>query len=107
MFAENDRSGRKRIVTEICESESVYLASLTTLHTHFYTPLSASCSSIGLSERDVARIFGNLRALISLSTEIRSVLQSGVDAWPVIQRVGALFVRLAPTLKIFAQVRIT
>jgi len=92
---------RSKVAHEILNSELNYIKSLDILKTVFLDPLRESLSSnkpiLGLEK--IGLIFSNIEFIRSINGELYTGLKARIDNWSPTQKLGDLFVEMAPGLQ--------
>ncbi|KAJ1981146.1 hypothetical protein H4R34_002182 [Dimargaris verticillata] len=92
-------SRRDRAVQELIDTERVYLQKLSVLLEVFYLPLRSL-----LTTHELQRLFGNLEALITCSTQLLSLLEAQQEeefVKNIPMRVGEIFMSLAEAFECY------
>jgi hypothetical protein len=95
---------RIKVLKELIETEKTYLHSLEITQKFFYEPLKLQTNTARpvASMQEVNTIFSSLETIYHFTTELKKKLDERMKEWPSNQRIGDIFVQLAPMMKIYA-----
>eukprot|EP01113_Clastostelium_recurvatum_P034608 TRINITY_DN4714_c0_g1_i4.p1 TRINITY_DN4714_c0_g1~~TRINITY_DN4714_c0_g1_i4.p1 ORF type:complete len:1170 (-),score=340.73 TRINITY_DN4714_c0_g1_i4:32-3541(-) len=101
---------RLHAVQELYTTELSYVAGLQTLENYYRVPMYVQAMALPPPNPNspfpvtaVTTIFSNLPSLLSLSKDIVEMLEQRIHNWTNGQRVGDVFVKMAPIMKLYAE----
>jgi hypothetical protein len=97
---------RNKIANEILETERVYVKNLELMVTLYYLPLKevANSTSPFISLKEVNAIFSNIELILNVNKQLLASLEDRIALhWSKFQKIGDIFLRLAPFLKLYVQ----
>lgn len=111
------RQKRRRAVEEIVTTEQSYVRGLQTLCNTFYNPIRLTPKSLLLRKStrndadkanqrviaadEIAAIFSNCDTLLGFHEQLLSQLETRFSTWSDVQKIGDIFLQMAPFLKMY------
>jgi len=110
--SEGSRTSRNRLkaVQEIYNTELSYVSSLQILENFYHIPMTVEAmvltsdhKNFSFSSSSITTIFSNLTSILSLSKEVLNELEHRINNWTQSQRVGDIFVKMSPIMKLYSE----
>eukprot|EP01103_Thecamoeba_quadrilineata_P018793 TRINITY_DN7369_c0_g1_i1.p1 TRINITY_DN7369_c0_g1~~TRINITY_DN7369_c0_g1_i1.p1 ORF type:complete len:704 (+),score=151.50 TRINITY_DN7369_c0_g1_i1:47-2158(+) len=95
---------RDRIVQEIVTTERFYVKTISILLHVFLIPMNESLNveSDGIDSTPLVRITSFLKNIFNVNIELLTLLEERLNNWATNQKIGDIFLKLAPFLKIYS-----
>lgn len=96
---------RDNLAKEILQTEKAYVDSLQCMIQHYMMPMSAATRNktapVCFNDEDIRNIFSNnLTLIVGVNLELLKSLEARVQSWSESQKLGDVFLTMAPFLKV-------
>ncbi|KAL6073059.1 Rho guanine nucleotide exchange factor (GEF) 17 [Balamuthia mandrillaris] len=98
----DDDEKRANIVLEIMHTEQTYINNMRQMLKNYKGPLKTlAMTSEEVDIEDIKHMFSNVHLILPLNEELLTNIQQRVDSWSPTQKLGDVFLRMAPFLKMY------
>lgn len=103
-YMQSPHKERNALFRELIKNERMYISRLSLMVKGYMQPLKSTNTKLLsfshiLPVDDISAIFANTEVLLKVHTGILGEFEMLLDKWPVIEQVGAVFLKKAPELK--------
>jgi len=93
---------RDKVAKEILETEKIYVRNLETIVQDYLKPLKVINPPL-LSPKSISIIFGHIEDLLIVNRELLTSIEDRMKTWYTDKRMGDIFAKLAPYLKMYTE----